>query len=31
MIDEIAQPLEMTTKAGTAALVFRAAHKGLLA
>ena len=30
MNGEIVKPLEMTTKAGTAALVFRAAHIGLL-
>ena len=31
MSDDTAQPLELTTKAGTAALVSRAAYKGLLA
>jgi hypothetical protein len=31
MSDEIVQPLEMTTKAGAAALVSCAVHKGLLA
>jgi hypothetical protein len=31
MNDETAQPLELTTKAGTSALVSRTAHKGLLA
>jgi len=31
MSDEIVQPLELTTKAGAAALVSRATHKGLLA
>ena len=31
MGDEIVQSLELTTKAGAAALVSRAAHKGLLA
>ena len=31
MSDEIVQSLELTTKAGTAPLVSRTAHKGLLA
>jgi hypothetical protein len=31
MSDEIVQSLELITKAGTAALVSRADHKGLLA
>jgi hypothetical protein len=31
MSDEIVQSLELTTKAGTVAMVSRAAYKGLLA
>jgi hypothetical protein len=31
MSDEIVQPLELKTKAGTAELVSRATHEGLLA